>query len=101
VTTDKQTAPLALGDAEKWATSRLKQTAERVAADLADLAERIQREAAQIDRPRGGSADTYVSRAAYINSRVLNALPNLGLSALINDAGAADSIAADQNRDQA
>jgi hypothetical protein len=90
---------LALRDPEKWAAGRLKQTAERLAADLADLADQVRHEAGQIDRPRGVSTDTYVARAAYIQSRVLNALPNLGLSALVKDAGAADRIAADQNGD--
>lgn len=94
MTTDNTATHLALTDGEAWVVGQMKRTAERIAADLIDLAERISREADLIARPRRDGSDHYIDRATSLQSRILNALPNLPLNGLMGLAATADVMAA-------
>jgi hypothetical protein len=95
-TTPQPATPRLHEDGEAWTAAQLKKVANRVAADLADLADQIQRAADQIDLPRNSGPDTYAGRVAFINSRIMNALPNLQVGSLITLAATADVFAAEK-----
>lgn len=97
MTTNPDAAKTRFNDGETWTANRLKAVADRVAADLTDLADRIRQEADQIDRPRSNGGDTYAFRAEFIHGRIMNALPNLPLGSLITLAATADSFAAEKD----
>jgi hypothetical protein len=99
-TTPQPATPRLHEDGEAWTAAQLKKVANRVAADLADLADRIQQEADQIDRRRRNSSDTYAERVAFIHSRIMNALPNLQLGSMITLAATADVFAAEKDAEE-
>lgn len=79
---------------EAMSARQLARRADRIAADLRRLAERVEQEASRIDRVGKPGIPNYATVAANIQHAVVGALPNLQLNALTTDAQDADAARA-------
>jgi len=79
---------------EEMCAQHLATRADRVAADLRRLAERVQQEASRIGRVGRPGIPNYATVASDIQHAVLSALPNLHLEALTTTAQDADAARA-------
>lgn len=75
---------------EGFSARNAKRTAASIAAEMRDLADRIDREAEYFDKVGTSGVRTYASVAGDIQQKVYNTLANAGFGKMIQEAGEAD-----------
>ena len=78
------------GSVEQFCAQHFTIRADRIAADLRRLAERVEQEASRVDRVGKPGTPSYAGVAADVVHAVMNALPNLNFHGLVVAAQDAD-----------